>query len=381
MMKPTMLRKLSALFTAMLLVCLLGALPAAADDLAPYAEEGDLDYIPRYVVTVDPRQDGTADITYEIDWQVIGGDADDYLTWVKIGLANACVDDMTPLTDTIQDIGYSGDGGSYAKVTFTQRYYAPGYAEQKGAESRVHFAFTVHQSHLFTLNLDNTASYDFTPGWFDELCVESMEVRWRMVDGCTADNTGTDGDYLTWEFGPLTHGQAGEVHVTVPVTDTLDTDAAFTGNETYDGVDVDDDDGALFLVIFIFAVAFIVIIAIASQSPSWGGGFGDDIDPDDWFWYTNGVHTVRCLRTAPPPAGYRRTDPPKSFNAGGGHSRGGGVGRHHSSGGGCASSCACACASSCACACACAGGGRAGCSVKDFYTVKLPKTAFTESEE
>ena len=40
---------------------------------------------------------------------------------------------------------------------------------------------------------------------------------------------------------------------------------------------------------------------------------------------------------------------------------------------GCASSCACACASSCACACACAGGGRAGCSVKDFYTVKIPK--------
>ena len=34
------------------------------------------------------------------------------------------------------------------------------------------------------------------------------------------------------------------------------------------------------------------------------------------------------------------------------------------SGGGCA--CACACAG-CACACACAGGGRAGCSKKDFY--------------
>ena len=108
------------------------------------------------------------------------------------------------------------------------------------------------------------------------------------------------------------------------------------------------------------------------MTPHWGGGFGDDIDPDDWYWYTNGVHTVRCLRTAPPPTGYRRTDPPKGFRAGGGHSRGGGTGRH-SSGGGCASSCACACASSCACACACAGGGRAGCSVKDFYTVKLPR--------
>ena len=34
------------------------------------------------------------------------------------------------------------------------------------------------------------------------------------------------------------------------------------------------------------------------------------------------------------------------------------------------SSCACACVS-CACACACAGGGRAGCSKKDFYKTNL----------
>lgn len=39
---------------------------------------------------------------------------------------------------------------------------------------------------------------------------------------------------------------------------------------------------------------------------------------------------------------------------------------HHSS---CVSHCACV--SSCACACACAGGGRAGCSKKDFYGTKL----------
>ena len=104
-----------------------------------------------------------------------------------------------------------------------------------------------------------------------------------------------------------------------------------------------------------------------------GGGFGGGIDPDDWFWYMNGVHTIRCARSAPPPSGYHRTDPPPEFRAGGGKTRGGGVSRHHSNHSGCASSCACACASSCACACACAGGGRAGCSVKDFYTVKIPK--------
>ena len=52
----------------------------------------------------------------------------------------------------------------------------------------------------------------------------------------------------------------------------------------------------------------------------------------------------------------------------GGSSRGGGR-----SSGGCAhhSSCACAHSCACACACACAGGGRAGCTTKDFYNTDL----------
>ena len=62
-----------------------------------------MDYIRSYVVTVDPREDGSVDITYDIDWQVIDGDKTDYLSWVKIGLANSSVDELTPLTDTISD--------------------------------------------------------------------------------------------------------------------------------------------------------------------------------------------------------------------------------------------------------------------------------------
>ena len=77
----------SAFFCATALCGALLALPAAAAEVdAPYAESGDYDYIRNYVVTVDPREDGSADITYDIDWQVIDGDATDYLSWVKIGL-------------------------------------------------------------------------------------------------------------------------------------------------------------------------------------------------------------------------------------------------------------------------------------------------------
>ena len=335
-----------------------------------------MDYIPDYLVTVDLRADGSADITYDITWQVIGGDQTDYLSWVKIGLPNAYAEDLTPLTDTISDLQYSGDGGSYAKVVFARRYYAPEVAAKNGGESRVRFAFSVHQSHLFSLGDDGTATFEFTPGWFDDLAVEHMQVRWRSGDGFVADNSSEEDGYLIWDFGPMGHGQSAVIHVTVPVTaaNEFDPDAALTAAD-YDNGSTGDftSDEILGLTVVVVSllifVAALIIISV-SCSAEWGGGFGSGLDPDDWYWYTNGVHTIHVARTAPPPKGYHRTDPPKNYHTGGGSSRGGGVGRHSS---GCASSCACACASSCACACACAGGGRAGCTAKDFYTYKLPR--------
>ena len=354
---------------------------ADLDGLAPYADDGDLDYIPDYFVTVDLREDGSADIVYDITWQVIGGDQTDYLSWVKIGLPNAHAEDLTPLTDTISDLQYTGDGGSYAKVVFARRYYSPEVAAQNGGESRVRFAFSVHQNHLFTLNDDGTATFEFTPGWFDDLVVEHMQVRWRSGDGFVADNSSEEDGYLIWEFGPMGHGQSANIHVTVPVTtaETFDPDAQLTAADYDDGgMTADEILGILTVVIGLLIFAAALIIIFGSMTPDWGGGFGSGLDPDDWFWYTNGVHTIHVARTAPPPKGYTRTDPPKNYHTGGGSSRGGGVGRHNS---GCASSCACACASSCACACACAGGGRAGCTAKDFYTYKLPHKADREDDQ
>ena len=213
---------MAALLTAALLA------PAA------FADAGDYDEITNYVVTVDPRQDGSADITYEIDWKVIGGGAEDSLSWVTIGLANEYADEFENLSpDTVADVSLLTDGGSYAQVTFHDHYYAPDVAAQNGGESEVSFRFRVHQSHLFTENDDDTASFSFTPGWFDEICVDSLTVRWRNYDGFLADNHSVDGDYLVWEFGPLAHGERATVNVTVPITtaQVFDPANAMTGQE------------------------------------------------------------------------------------------------------------------------------------------------------
>lgn len=77
------MKKLRFLLLSLLLVCLLAAMP-----LAVQADEGDYDRIENYRITVELRPDGSADITYDIDWQVLAGEEDEYLSWVKIGLAN-----------------------------------------------------------------------------------------------------------------------------------------------------------------------------------------------------------------------------------------------------------------------------------------------------
>ena len=74
-MKQSVLRFAAQLWAmlAVLLLFVAAALPAHADD-------GDMDEITHYTVTVDTRADGSADITYELDWNVIGGSLDEPLT-------------------------------------------------------------------------------------------------------------------------------------------------------------------------------------------------------------------------------------------------------------------------------------------------------------
>ena len=310
------------------------ALLAAVFLLAGWATpaRADLDRIRSYTVTVAPRTDGSADITYDIDWEVIGGSPDEPLSWVRIGLANSAVDELENLSpDTVSQVRYTAEGGgSFAQVVFKNRYYPPDHAARTGSESRVQFAFRVHQSQLYTLNSDGTADYVFTPGWFSDLSIDQLTIRWKQLEGAAAD--------------------------TVMPADRSGRSAALA---------------VLAGLLPVFVTLLVVGLILLLRRPRWQGGFG--AAAQDWVFYTNGARTIHLARGLTPPAGFHETAPPPSFRAGGGRFRGGGAGRSRSSSGerhnsGCA--CACACVS-CACACACAGGGRAGCSAKNFYRITM----------
>lgn len=100
-----------------------------------------------------------------------------------------------------------------------------------------------------------------------------MQVRWRNYDGFVADNTGMDGDYLTWDFGAMGHGQAANVHVTVPITNAaaFDPGAEMTTDDYDSGEDLEGIIVLLASAVIVLLAVAIIIIAVASQSPDWGG--------------------------------------------------------------------------------------------------------------
>ena len=277
---------------------------------------GDLDKIEKYIVTVEPRMnDGTLDITYQITWKVLDSTTEGPLEWVQIGTPNSNFDNPTALTKNIESI--SKYNGSYVKIVFKKAYTA-------GEEFT--FKYSIHQGSMHKKSL-NDCKFEFTPAWFTGAKIDSMTIRWNNDQVKKSNADSTSDSYLVWRRTNMSKGEKLTVNITYDKTAfaTLSN----TNLTTYSQSSINNTFSS-FKILVIFIIIYYILIFIISL---FGGGSG----------------------------GYYRH---------GGFS-GGNYGRR-SYYGGCVRS-SCACASSCAssCACACAGSGRAGCSKKDFYGIKI----------
>ena len=313
--------------------------PSATETRAEASGSGNLDKILSYEVTVKPRSDATLDITYRISWQVLDSTSQGPLSWVKIGVANMYVDEIKPLDECIKSARYDDSNGSFVRIDFAKKYYAG---------DIVNFGFSVHQSRIFSLSKDkNEVEFAFTPSWFTDIRVAGMVLRWDIGDVNADDIIYCNGDrmsdgYAEWVATNMSENQ--KLHTRIKYRRSVFPD--LNENATYsDKTTADVSVLGLIIVIGVVVIIIGIIVAIAIFSHR---------SSDEYYRYRgfSGAHYFWWIRFRRGVNSNGKTLNPPIVKGGSGGSGRGGFG----SGGGCA----------CACACACAGGGRAGCSRKDF---------------
>lgn len=293
-----------------------------------------LDIINLYDITVDTRDDATLDIKMYIEWKVLDSSSEGPLSWVRIGVPNYHCDDYKALSDNIDYIKYSNEGGAYLEIYFKKNYYAG---------EVVKFSFSFHQAYMFYLeNIDEeneTCRFYYVPGWFDEIEVSKFVLRWKD-DNVLNVNTKLNGlvidGYKTYET-QLNYREKVEFNFYYLSSNfpNIDKGKTYTASSS---------SKFLPIIVFIIVASFfdgIIILGIIHQRKEneyeYNRGF---IAPrrtyfgNTYFYINPGRNSYgdRLIPTSHSTASHGGT-----------------------------SSCACACA------CACAGGGRAGCSKKDFY--------------
>lgn len=274
-----------------------------------FAAEEPLDEILKYRIEIDMLDNGNAEITYTFDWKVLDSDSEGPLEYLFVGIPNRHVEEYTPLTDNIKSLEYSSTSdrgsGHFVRIDFHRKYYK---------DEVFTFSFKINQGYLYTLNDDDTVTFGFTPGWFDNIAIDDLTVLWNGNYIVSSDCHSTDeNNRLVWQ----TSLEAGE-------SEKLSCEVIYQQNRFTElspdrqAANASDGElGAIGVIFIIFLIILVIMVIIAIADDGYGGGGG---------YRSGGVFISSCAR----------------------------------------SSCA---RSSCACACACAGGGRAGCSAKNIYGV------------
>lgn len=369
------------------------------------------DEIVNYTIFVNVLDDASLDITYKLSWKVLESKSAGPLEWVKIGIPNKHCKSYSALSNNISKISTMNSSGNYIRVDFDRPYYEG---------EVVDFSYKIIQDNVYLYNNEtNTATYFFTPGWFDDIAVDNLTIMWNSDKVETyVPATYNDNGYLFFNTS-LRPGGKYEVKVTYNAdaykfnTELLTVESPAKSDSAFDLIFFDVIPtiiGIIFALAFMFMpliIPFIIGYSIYKSAtgftmasdrkvtrtlveyypscPNCGGTRKEgtekcaycesnmvksktivdetklkqlkENDGDILSYNKTGEYKYKGS-----PNTFMRVNvvhmPHVSHSSGRGSSSG-----HHSS---CAhSSCACACA------CACAGGGRAGCSTKDFYNTNL----------
>ena len=400
---------LALLMAGMLAVfCLIMSAPLAMTAKAADAT----DEIEHFLITVDVQEDASLLMTYHIDWKVLDDVQYGPLTWADIGVPNRNHTDVTAISDNIDHIE---DKGNTLAIYFDQSYYADDVAS---------FEFSFVQDHMYQIDrfAEGETAFIYTPAWFDGIEVKDLTIRWNADKaGAWQPECVQDGGYLVFSAS-LSAGERYSVTVAYPndafafsVDRQADGGGSSGGGSSGSEFTMEDLPYAILGLVF-FLMIFVMPIIFFIKFVRWiagGLGFGSDSDSPEMekkitrtkiVYYENcpgcGAGRVEGKDECPycghtmikskeiveekdleKPEKYTKTGTYRygnspdtyilvnvintpvrhSYRSSGGRGSGTRSGSRPRS----------SCASSCACACACASSGRAGCSVKEFFSEQI----------
>ena len=305
-----------------------------------------IDNINSYTIYASVRDDATIDFHYIIEWRVLGTDEDGRgVTWVKVGVPNKYCYDVESTSSCVKKAYYYIDGTSTCIRLDLNREYNPG-------ETFI-LDFTFHQTHMFTYAYDEDkklVSYEFIPGWFDDIAINKLNVYWNKANVYYSECKSEDETYLIWERTNMSQGERTKIRLSYfeGIFPNIDPKATFRGDKDFRKM----NRMILIIAIVIVVVNILMFIYMKVRRASYYRTRGF-YPYGRRFFFRNYYYGVDSKGTRKPN--------PYISSGGSGHSGG--------------HSCACACA------CACAGGGRAGCSKKDFYKGKIDIEEFLEEDK
>ncbi|MBR3157821.1 MAG: hypothetical protein IKF14_01835 [Atopobiaceae bacterium] len=218
---------------------------------------GDLDEIVDYNISVTANSDATLSMTYHIEWKVLDSTSEGPLTWVRVGIPNEHYNKLEGLSRTVKSIRYDSSGGDYARIDLDKAYYAG---------DVVKFDFKLVQDYMYrvTGNPAEKATYEFTPGWFDDVKVDNLEVRWNARDVADVSPSARQDDgYYVWNTS-LSKGERFTVSVTYPI-DALAFDAGKSNASS------GRKGSSVVFVAVLSIIGFAVIVAVIRSVMKKGG--------------------------------------------------------------------------------------------------------------
>ena len=392
--------KITGFIVSLLIGIMMFAVPVFADT----------DEILDYTIGVEVNDDATLNLYYHIDWKVLdSGSGIGPLTWMKIGIPNSHVIKTEGLSKTVDHINRSGN---YVEVYLDKSYYEGDIASVD---------FLVVQDYMYQVNkfTEGETVYSFTPGWFDDIKVDKLRILWKNDKALSfTPDCFMEDEYYVWD-SKLSKGERFTVTVTYP-NDAFGFDLSKSIEDNGGGSKITEAIETILGLIMMLACFAVPIGIPILLGYLFNRGFGGINSPTinkttrvkvtyfdscpacgaprkegAKFCEYCGKSMVKSEETITEEQLKKEEKAAAAFTKNGEYRYGGSPntfirvnsvrvpnphyrapsrssgGSHHSS---CAhSSCACACA------CACAGGGRAGCTMKDFYNTNLKLTALAKA--